>query len=166
MSPTAAKPGIKTANASVSTPKTIARTKKDFVPFSDKLTQSLEDVSNKIEENKVILDTIQELGIELSQAVNLLSTSALKYATLVNSVLDTLMPIVSNLPFLPKQTQKFLADLNTFADKFLASCQASQKISGSVENGLVTGDVNALKTHSADLKKVVASVKTLVPVKK
>jgi hypothetical protein len=65
---------------------------------------------------------------------------------MVNSVLDAVMPVVSNLPFIPKQTQKFLADLNTFADKFLASCQASQKISGSVETGLVSGDVNALKT--------------------
>jgi hypothetical protein len=45
------------------------RTNKDFVPFSDKLTQSLEEASNKIEENKATLDTIQELGIELSQAV-------------------------------------------------------------------------------------------------
>lgn len=166
MSSTINKTGIKSASATVSASKAVVRTKKDFVPFSDKLTQSLEEVSNKIEENKVILDTIQELGIELSQAVNLLSTSALKYANMVNSVLDTVMPVVSNLPFIPKQTQKFLADLNTFADKFLASCQASQKISGSVETGLVSGDVNALKTHSADLKRVVASVRTLVPDKK
>ncbi len=142
------------------------RTRKDFVPFSDKLTKSLEGVTKTIEDNKDTLDTIQELGIELTKMVSALSVSALKYANMVNNILDTILPLIQNLPFIPKTTQKFLADLNTFADKFLASCQSAQKISGSVETGLVEGDINALKTHSADLRNVVASVKTIIPDKK
>ncbi len=152
--------------ASISNVVGTAKLKKNYVPFSDKLTKSLEDVTKTIEENKATLDTIQELGIGLSQAVNALSASALHYANMVNNILDSIMPFVQNLPFIPKQTQKFLADLNTFADKFLASCQSAQKISGSVESGLVTGDVNSLKTHSADLKQVVATVKSIIPNKK
>jgi hypothetical protein len=152
--------------ASISNVVGTAKLKKTYVPFSDKLTKSLEDVTKTIEENKAILDTIQELGIGLAQAVNVLSASALHYATMVNNILDSIMPFVQNLPFLPKQTQKFLADLNTFADKFLASCQSAQKISSSVESGLQTGNVNALKTHSADLKQVVNTVKSIIPAKK
>ena len=143
-----------------------AKPKKDFVPFSDKLTKSLEDVSKIIEENKANLDTIQELGIELSQAVSVISASALKYANMVNSILDNVMPFIEKLPILPPKTQQFLKDLNSFADKFLASVQSAQQISGSVEKGLVAGDVKSLKNHSADLRKVVASFKTIIPDKK
>ena len=152
--------------ASISNVVGTAKLKKNYVPFSDKLTKSLEDITKTIEENKATLDTIQELGIGLSQTVNALSASALHYATMVNNILDSILPFVQNLPFLPKQTQKFLADLNTFADKFLASCQSAQKISDSVESGLVTGDVNSLKAHSADLKQVVATVRSIIPDKK
>jgi len=139
--------------------------KKNFVPFSDKLTKSLEDVTKTIEDNKQTLDTIQELGINLSQTVKAVSASALKYVSIVNGILDTVLPILEKLPILPPKTRDFLKDLDAFADKFLASVQSAQKISGDVETGLVAGDVNALKTHSADLQKVVASVKTFVPVK-
>ena len=143
-----------------------AKSKKNFVPFSDKLTKSLEDVSKTIEDNKATLDTIQELGIELSQAVSAISASTLKYVNMVNNILDTVLPYIEKLPIFPPKTQQFLKDLNSFADKFLASVQSAQQISGNVEKGLVAGDVNALKTHSADLKKVVASVKAIVPDKK
>lgn len=143
-----------------------AKPKRNFVPFSDKLTKNLEDVTKTIEDNKTTLDTIQELGIELSQAVSAISASALKYANMVNNILDTVLPFIEKLPIFPSKTQQFLKDLNSFADKFLASVESAQQISGSVEKGLVAGDVNALKTHSADLKKVVASVKTIIPDKK
>ena len=100
--------------ASISNVVGTAKLKKNYVPFSDKLTRSLEDVTKTIEDNKATLDTIQELGIGFSQAVNALSASALHYANMVNNILDSILPFVQNLPFIPKQTQKFLADLNTF----------------------------------------------------
>lgn len=137
--------------------------KAEFVPFSDKLTKSLQDVSKTIEDNKETLDTIQGLGIELTQAISAISVSALKYANMVNNILDTILPVVEKLPIFPPRIKEVLKDLNAFADKFLASVQTAQKVSANVENGLVAGDVNALKTHSADLKKVVASVKAIIP---
>lgn len=109
------------------------------------------------------MDAVQELGINLAQTVGVLSASVLKYANLVNTILDSILPIIEKLPILPLKTQQFLKDLNTFADKFLATAQNAQKISNSVETGLVAGDINALKTHTADLKKVVSSVKAILP---
>ena len=82
---------------------------------------------------------------------------------MVNNILDTILPVVEKLPIFPPRIKEVLKDLNAFADKFLASVQTAQKVSANVENGLVAGDVNALKTHSADLKKVVASVKAIIP---
>lgn len=140
-----------------------ARSSKSFTPFSDQLTKSLQDVFRTIDQNKATMDAVQELGINLAQTVGVLSASVLKYANLVNTILDSILPIIEKLPILPPKTQQFLKDLNTFADKFLATAQNAQKISNSVETGLVAGDINALKTHTADLKKVVSSVKAILP---
>ena len=89
--------------ASISNVVGTAKLKKNYVPFSDKLTKSLEDVTKTIEENKATLDTIQELGIGLSQAVNALSASALHYANMVNNILD-LDPAICAKPALHPET--------------------------------------------------------------
>jgi hypothetical protein len=140
-----------------------AKSSKSFTPFSAQLTKSLQDVSRTIDENKATLDSVQELGINLAQTVGALSASALKYANLVNTILDGILPVIEKLPILPPKTQQFLKDLDAFADKFLATAQSAQKISVSVETGLMAGDISALKTHSADLQKVVSSVKAILP---
>jgi hypothetical protein len=136
---------------------------KDFVHFSDKLTGTLEEVTRAIEENKTIIDTVQELGIELSHTISSLSVTAVKYAKMVDSVLDTIVPIIDNIPLVPQKTVDFLNKVRSLADKIVASCDTSQRIAGDVEGGLTRGDVTKLKTHSGELKQVVTMLRDILP---
>lgn len=136
---------------------------KSYVHFSDKLTGTLQEVSKAIDENKEIIDTVQELGIELSHTIGSIAVTAVKYAKVVDSLLDVVVPIITSIPLTPKKTVEFLNDVRSMADKIIASCESSQKIADDVEKGLVSGDVGRLKTHSAELKKVTASVRDALP---
>jgi len=136
---------------------------KGYVHFSDKLTGTLQDITKTIEENKEIIDTVQELGIDLSRTIASLSVTAIKYVKMVDSVLDMVVPVIINIPLIPKKTTESLNNLRSLVDKIVASCESSQKISTDVEKGLVSGDVTKLKSHSADLKKVTASIRDILP---
>jgi methyl-accepting chemotaxis protein len=136
---------------------------KNYVHFSDKLTGTLQDITKAIEENKEIIDTVQELGIDLSRTIASLSVTAIKYVKMVDSVLDLVVPVITGIPLIPKKTTDSLNNLRSLVDKIVASCEKSQQISADVEKGLVSGDVTKLKSHSADLKNVTASIRGILP---
>ena len=136
---------------------------KDYVHFSDKLTGTLQEVTKAIEENKEIIDTVQELGIDLSRAISSLSKTAMKYIKLVDSVMDTIVPVITGIPLIPRKTTESLNKLRSLVDKITTSCESSQRISADVEKGLVSGDVTKLKTHSEDLKKVTTTLRGILP---
>ncbi len=69
-----------------------------FVKFSDKLTGSINDITKIIEQHKEMIDTIQEVAIELTSSIGSLHTLTVKYAKTANNILDALLPIVKNLP--------------------------------------------------------------------
>jgi len=66
-----------------------------YVRFSDKLTASLEEVNRVIQENKATLDAIQDIALELTKAAGVLEATASKYVSMVDSVLETAVPILS-----------------------------------------------------------------------
>jgi len=138
-------------------------TAKDYVHFSDKLTNTLEQVNKTIQENKEMIDTIQELGIELSRAIASLSVMAVKYVKIVDSALDAVAPIVTSLPITPKKTVDFLNDVRKIADTIVDSCEKSQRIAGDVENGLTSGNIDKLKSQSGELKTIAATVRNILP---
>src|SRR5512147_2776366 len=73
-----------------------------IVKFYDKLTDSLSDITKMIEEHKSMIDSIQEVALELTNSIGTLHTLTVKYAGIANSILDALLPIVRNLPLIPK----------------------------------------------------------------
>jgi hypothetical protein len=136
---------------------------KDFVHFSDKLTGTLEEVTRAIEENKAVIDTVQELGIELSHTIASLSVTAVKYVRVVDSMLDTIVPILDSIPLVPQKTKDFLDHVRSLTDKLVSSCETSQRIASDVEGGLTRGEVTKLKTHSVELKSVVTALRNILP---
>jgi len=156
-----AKPiGVKPASAK---PASMTADGKDFVHFSDKLTGTLEEVTRSIEENKVVIDTVQELGIDLSHTIASLAVNAVKYAKIVDSMLDTVVPILDNIPLVPQKTVDFLEKVRNLAGKIVDSCETSQRIAGDVEGGLTKGDVNKLKEHSGELKNLIRVLRDILP---
>lgn len=137
--------------------------KTGYVKFSNKLSTSLDQISNSVRENAQMIDSIQEVALELTTTFGSLHSVAVKYARTANQVLDVIVPIVKNLPIVPKNAQTMLVNLEKWTQMIIDSEAKTSATVNSVRSGLQSGDVNKLKTHAADLKSVTNSLTKLVP---
>jgi len=140
-------------------------TKASHVKFSDKLTDSLEDISRMITEHKDMIDTIQEVALDLTSAMGSLHTLSVRYAGKANQILDVLLPIVKGIPLIPKNVIKLLTELEKWTQNIIDKDKSTAKTISDVNSGLKTGDVSKLKAHSKDIKKVTKTFTSLVPKK-
>ena len=83
------------------------------VKFSDKLTTSLHEITGMIEEHKSMIDSIQEIALELTNSIGTLHTLTVKYAGIANNILDALLPIAKGLPLIPKNIVDMLINLES-----------------------------------------------------
>jgi hypothetical protein len=153
------KPGIKSvgqAGAVVAKPGAA-------VKFSDKLTDSLNDITGMIEEHKSMIDSIQEIALELTNSIGTLHTLTVKYAGIANNILDGLLPIAKGLPILPKNILDMLIKLESITQKIIDSNAATAKTISDVQIGLKTGDVNKIKGHAGELQNVTRQLTAILP---
>lgn len=146
-------------------PKASARptpSKTSYVKFSNKLSDSLEDISNTVRQNAQMIDSIQEVALELSTAIGSLHGVAVRYARSANQLLDILVPIVRNLPIIPKNAQTMIVNLEKWTQMIIDNEVKTASTISSVRSGLQSGDVNKLKTHAADLQGVTKALTNLV----
>jgi hypothetical protein len=136
-----------------------------YVKFSDKLTDSLEDITKMINEHKDMIDAIQDIALELTSAIGSLHTLTVKYAGKANQILDLLLPIIENLPIIPKKVTNLLVDLEKWTQKIIDDEKATKKTITDVQSGLKTGNVSKIKVHSNDLKKVTRTITSIIPKK-
>jgi len=141
----------------------MATKKPSYVKFSDKLTDSLEDISRMINEHKEMIDTVQEVSLELTSAIGTLHTLTVKYAGIANEILDVLLPIIKGLPIIPDKIEKLLIQMEKWTQKIIDNEKETSKTISDVQSGLRTGDVSKIKTHTADLKKVTRSLTGILP---
>ena len=134
-----------------------------YTNFSDKLTDSLDDITRMINENKEMIDSIQEVALGLTDAMGTLHTLTVKYAGIANAILDALLQIVKNLPIIPKKITDLLVNLEAITQKIIDNSQKTTKTISDVNSGLKTGDVSKLKAHSAELKSVTNSLAAILP---
>jgi hypothetical protein len=157
-----------TSRSKPTTKKTTTRTTSvaksgSYVKFSDKLTDSLEDISKMISEHKDMIDSIQDVALELTTAIGSLHTVTVKYAGKANQILDVLLPIIKELPIIPKKVTDLLVDLEEWTQNIIDNEKKTSKTITDVRSGLHTGDISKLKGHSTDLKKVTKTITSLVP---
>lgn len=139
------------------------RAGKSYVKFSDKLTGSLQDITKMINEHKGMIDSIQEIALELTEAIGTLNTLAVKYAKIVNDILDAILPVVSKLPIIPDNIEKLLFKMERWTQKIIDNEKPTSKTIADVRSGLQTGNVAKIKAHSADLRKVTRSLTAIIP---
>ncbi|MEN8240925.1 MAG: hypothetical protein ABFS17_03300 [Chloroflexota bacterium] len=140
-----------------------AASSKSYVRFSDTLTDSLTDISKMINEHKDMIDSIQDVALELTSAIGTLHTVTVKYAGRANQILDALLPIVKGLPIIPKKITNLLIDLEKWTQKIIDNEKETSITIKDVRSGLHTGDISKLKGHTGDLKKVTKTLTALVP---
>jgi hypothetical protein len=115
-----------------------------------------------VRQNAQMIDSIQEVALELSTAIGSLHGVAVKYARSANQLLDILVPIVRNLPIIPKNAQAMIVNLEKWTQMIIDNEAKTASTISSVRSGLQSGDVNKLKTHAADLQGVTRALTNLV----
>src|SRR5262245_59963198 len=115
-----------------------------YVKFSDKLTDSLNDIGKMIQDHKNMIDTIQEIALELTTSIGTLHVLTVKYAGIANNILDGLLPIVKSLPIIPKNIVDLLINLESMTQKIIDNEAKTTKTISDVQIGLKTGDVNKI----------------------
>jgi len=133
------------------------------VKFSDKLTDSLRDITGMIEEHKSMIDSIQEIALELTNSIGTLHTLTVKYAGIANGILDGLLPIVRNLPIFPKNILEMLVNLESLTQKIIDNNAQTSRTITDVQIGLKTGDVNRIKGHAGELQNVTRTLTAILP---
>ena len=134
-----------------------------YVKFSDKLTASLTDIEKMIREHKVMIDTIQEIALELTNSIGSLHGLTVKYAGIANSILDGLLPIAKGLPIIPKNILQLLINLESITQKIIDSNTSTAKTITEVQSGLKTGDVNKIKGHAGQLQMLSKTLTSILP---
>jgi hypothetical protein len=133
------------------------------VKFSDKLTDSLNDITRMIEEHKSMIDSIQEIALELTTSIGTLHTLTVKYAGIANNILDGLLPIARGLPIIPKNILEMLINLESITQKIIDSKDQTTRTITDVQAGLKTGDVNRIKGHAGELQNVTRMLTAILP---
>lgn len=151
--------GVARSGAAASKPGAVV----SYVKFSDKLTASITDISKIIEQHKEMIDSIQEVAIELTSSIGSLHTLTVKYARTANQILDVLLPILKNLPLIPKNVMQMLVNLESLTQKIIDNEVATTKTITDVNAGLKTGDANKLKAHAGQLQAVTRTITSIIP---
>lgn len=136
-----------------------------YVKFSDKLTASLNDIERMINENREMIDSIQEVAINLTDAMSGLHTLTVKYAGIANSILDVLLPIAKTMPIIPKNVTDLLVNLEAITQKIIDSSAKTSKTITDVNSGLKTGDATKLKEHANEIKSMTNALAAILPKK-
>lgn len=134
-----------------------------YIRFSDQLTASITDITKIIEQHKAMIDSIQEIALELTTSIGSLHTLTVKYARTANTILDVLLPILRNLPLIPKNVMQLLTNLEGITQKIIDNELSTNKTIMDVQSGLRTGDVNKIKGHAVQLQNVTRTLTAILP---
>jgi len=134
-----------------------------YVRFSDKLTASITDITRIIEQHKAMIDSIQEVALELTTSIGTLHTLTVRYARTANNILDALLPILKNLPLVPKNVMQMLTNLESITQKIIDNEAATTRTISDVQSGLRTGDVNKIQGHAGQLQAVTRTLTAMLP---
>ena len=134
-----------------------------YVKFSDKLTGSINDIVKIIEQHKEMIDSIQEVALELTSSIGSLHVLTVKYARVANNILDIILPIIKNLPLIPANAKQMLINLESLTQKIIDNETSTSKTITDVRSGLQTGDANKLKAHAGQLQNVTKTISAIIP---
>lgn len=135
----------------------------NIVKFSDQLTHSITDVAKIIEQHKGMINSIQEIALELTTSIGTLHTLTVKYARTANQILDVLLPILKNLPLIPKNVMQMLINLEATTQKIIDNEASTARTITDVSAGLRTGDVKKIQGHAGQLQAVTRTLTDILP---
>lgn len=155
--PTPAKPGVQAPRPAAPV------TRDDRVHFSDKMTGALMNISRVIDDNKSTLDSIQDMAIELTRAIQSLRVVVMRYVGLADNLLETIVPVLDRLPVVPGRIKDLARDALELSNKITAASELAEKILPGVERSLMTADIGGLQTSTADVGQLTRALQDILP---
>ncbi len=134
-----------------------------YVHFSDRMTGALENIGKVIDENKSTLDSIQDMAVELTRTVRTLRAVVMKYVDMADNVLETIVPIMENLPIVPASVKEFAKDALALSKKISAASELAEKVLPGVEASLTKADISGLQTSTGDVAKLTKALSEILP---
>lgn len=134
-----------------------------YVKFSDQLTGTLQDITKMINEQKETIDSIQEMGIQLTGTFSTLHTLTVKYAGVVNNILDMLLPFMKNIPLVPPKLVELATKIERITQQIIDNSAKTSKTITDIDTGLKTGDVSRLRGYSGELQKITQAFSAILP---
>jgi hypothetical protein len=134
--------------------KQTAEASQNFVRFSSKVQESLDEMSKTVGNYASTMDTVQEVSIDLTRMVVSLATTAGQYAESVRAILKTAAPLIAHLPLIDGKTKEFLTNLEATAEKLLDVVKNAQAVAQGAEQGLTSGDAAKLHALIPELKQL------------
>jgi hypothetical protein len=86
--------------------------------------------------------------------------AAVKYIRMIDGFLDSVVPLMQNIPLIPKNIVKLATDAQALAQQVLDFCTGAEKIIRDVQYSLTNADVTRLKAHTGDLQKLSKSLQS------
>ena len=141
---------------------TAKKSGKNYVHFSDKMTEALQNINHVIDDNRSTMDSIQDMAVELTRSVQVLESAAVKYIRLVDGVLEQVIPVMKNIPLVPKKLLALFVKIEATTTKFLEACEMAEKVLPGVEEGLTTADMTKLQASTGEVQRLTTTLQSLV----
>jgi hypothetical protein len=109
------------------------------------------------------MDTVQEVGIELTHSIGTLHSLTVKYAGVANGILDVIAPVVRNLPIIPRSARDMLTNLERITQRIVDGQASTSRTIADVQNGLTTGDITKLRSHAGELRSLTRGLLAILP---
>ena len=134
-----------------------------YVKFSDQLTGTLQDITKMINEQKATIDSIQEMGLQLTTTFGTLHTVTVKYAGVVNNILDMLLPFLKKIPLVPPKILELATKIERVTQQIIDGSDKTSKTIADIDTGLKTGDASRLRGYSGELQKITQAISAIMP---
>jgi hypothetical protein len=134
-----------------------------YVHFSDKMTESLMNINKVINDNRSTLDSIQDMAVELTRAIRSLQAVVMKYVSMADHILDTIVPIMEGLPIVPDKIKEFAKDALALSQKITAASELATRVLPGVEAGLKTADMGKLQASTGQVASLTKALQAMVP---
>ena len=123
------------------------------------------NITKMINEHKEMIDTIQDVALELTTTIGSLHVLTVKYARKANEILDIILPLIKSIPLIPDKVEDLLVQMEKWTQKIIDNEKETSKTVADVQSGLRTGDVDKIKEHTGELKKISNTISGILPQK-
>ena len=109
-----------------------------------------------LRENKQLIDSVQEMGIRLTESLGDVQSLMFKHYEHVGRLLEIASPVLSELPLFADTDFSNTHNVNKI---IVEATQKSQAVIGDLRDALITCNISNLRKYTEDLKRIQASIK-------